>query len=237
MLEKTSKEFRTFFFLQFTAELIRNSNQVEFISLKDTEEEKSKEKEIKKQVHEKLKEDKENVKTILTPEKINELNKPALKRKFPPLPKQALPVKKITLQTLRTPERLPPRLQYIQPIPIERQIDLGKLNPLIQDPFVQIIECGGTEQKMSIKGATGQLKTTNITLSEEEIKQVVEKFSKESKIPYGEGVFRVVVGKLNLSAIVSELVGSKFIIKKLSMPKTYMGYMQRQPSNLIRPKY
>ena len=45
---------------------------------------------------------------------------------------------------LRIPEiRLPPRLQYLRPRPTELEIDLAKLNPLVKDQAVKIIECNG----------------------------------------------------------------------------------------------
>jgi type IV secretory pathway ATPase VirB11/archaellum biosynthesis ATPase len=130
---------------------------------------------------------------------------------------------------------LPPRLQHIQPIPTEVQIDLGKLNSLIQDPLVRSIECDGPEQNVMVRGATNESKTTAIVLNEEEIIQIIDIFSKSSKIPVSGGVFRVVVGKLVLSAITSEVVGSKFIIRKLMLPRTPMyPAMPRRPENFRR---
>jgi hypothetical protein len=61
-------------------------------------------------------------------------------------------------------------------------------------------------------------KKTGIVLSKDEIDEIINKFSEASKIPLGEGVFRVAVGKLVFSAIVSDVVSSKFIIKKLLYP-------------------
>ena len=58
-------------------------------------------------------------------------------------------------------------------------------------------------------------KKTNIILSREEVDQIIKKFSETTKIPIQEGIFKVVVGKLILSAIISEVIGSKFIIKKM----------------------
>ena len=58
-------------------------------------------------------------------------------------------------------------------------------------------------------------KRTNIILSKEDISDVIKKFSETTKIPLQEGIFRVAIGKLILSAIISEVIGSKFIIKKM----------------------
>ncbi len=116
---------------------------------------------------------------------------------------------------LRIPEQvLPPQFRYLKPTPSERQIDLGKLNPLVQDPLVKSIECGGPEQNIIVT-ESGGAKKTSIILSKEEIDEIVEKFSKAAKIPIHEGVFRVVVGRLVFLAITSEIVGSRFIIRKM----------------------
>lgn len=116
---------------------------------------------------------------------------------------------------LRIPEPvLPPQFSYLKPTPSERQIDLGKLNPLVQDPLVKSIECGGPEQNIIVMESSGA-KKTSIILSKDEIDGIVEKFSKAAKIPVHEGVFRVVVGRLVFLAITSEIVGSRFIIRKM----------------------
>ncbi len=230
MLNKTSKGFRAFFLLQFTRELIRLSNGAEFVILKESEKIKSQKKEIKEIVHEKLKET-SGIKQK-TPSLTGNDLLPRPPIKIVPLPpRQLIPQAQapMNLQTLRAPERLPPRLQYIQPIPTERQIDLGNLNALIQDPMVQSIECDGPDQKILIRTAANQAKSTEVVLSAEDISQIINSFSQESKIPVNEGVFRVVVGKLTLSAIISEVIGSKFIIKKLMAPRMMMGLPPRGP--------
>lgn len=117
--------------------------------------------------------------------------------------------------TLRVPEpRLPPEFQHLRPTPTKQEIDLGKLNPLIQDPAVKTIECEAPDEKIIVTGNMGR-KPTNITLTEDEINDVIDKFSEASKIPVNAGVFKVVVGNLILSAIVSEVTNSKFIIRKI----------------------
>jgi hypothetical protein len=65
-----------------------------------------------------------------------------------------------------------------------------------------------------VQGAMGT-KKTGIVLSKEEIDETVQRFSRETRIPIQEGIFKVVVGNLIFLAIISEIVGSKFIIKKM----------------------
>ena len=112
-------------------------------------------------------------------------------------------------------EKLPAHLQYLRPIPSGRDLELGKLNPLIKDPQVVTIECPGPDSDIMVSGGTIGTKKTGITLNRDEISDVVDRFSRGAKIPVHEGVFRVVVGRLVFLAIVSEIIGSRFTIKKM----------------------
>ena len=173
---------------------------------------------MKKETYEKkeeIKKEKKKIQQIITRKKESPLifkEKPPLKNKlFKPLPKPLI----ARLRILRIPEpKLPPTLQYLKPTPTNIQIDLEKLNPLIKDSAVKTIECNGPDENIIVRGTMGT-KRTNIILSEEEINQVMKKFSETKKIPLHEGIFRVVVGRLILSAIISDVIGSKFIIKKM----------------------
>lgn len=117
--------------------------------------------------------------------------------------------------------RFPVHLQYIKPIPVNKEIELGKVNPLIRDPMVKVIECYGPGENLVVQGGMG-IKKTGIILDKEEIDTVIQRFSRETRIPVQEGIFKVVAGKLIFLAIISEIVGSKFIIKK--MLHEQMGY-------------
>ena len=64
-------------------------------------------------------------------------------------------------------------------------------------------------------------KNTLISLDENEIKEVIKKFSDASKIPLSDGVVKIVFGRLILFAVFSELVSSKFIIKKMPSPRNF----------------
>ena len=60
-------------------------------------------------------------------------------------------------------------------------------------------------------------------LSKEEINEIIIKFSQASKIPTHEGVFRVAVGKFIFSAIISDVISSKFIIQKMVGGRRMIG--------------
>ncbi len=123
------------------------------------------------------------------------------------------PFKKLGFWVYDSP--LPEHIQYLRPNPTNKDIDLSKLNPLINDPMVNAIECYGPEENVVVKGRMG-IKKTPLILTKEEISDTIDRFSKETKIPVQEGVFKVVAGRLILLAIISEVVGSKFVIKKMT---------------------
>ena len=110
--------------------------------------------------------------------------------------------------------QLPITVRDVKPIPSYKEIDLRKINSLVRDPLVKIIECNGPDEKIVVMGQMGR-KNTTIILNKEEIEDVIKKFSEATKIPISEGIYKVVIGKLILSAMVSEVIGSKFIITKM----------------------
>ena len=117
--------------------------------------------------------------------------------------------------TLIVPEeKLPQHLEYLNPVPTGSDVDVGKLNSLVRDPMVKVIECPGPDGNITVSGTMG-MKSTGITLSRDEISDIIDRFSKASKIPVHEGVFKVVVGRIIFLAIVSEIIGSRFTIKKM----------------------
>ena len=93
-------------------------------------------------------------------------------------------------------------------------INLGKLNQLLADPSISKIECQGENQPMLIT-RLGQTTLTKIILNGDEIKKILEEFSRETRIPVVKGVFRALFENLMISAVVSDFVKPKFIITKL----------------------
>ncbi|MCK9595790.1 hypothetical protein M0R19_01240 [Candidatus Pacearchaeota archaeon] len=197
-----SNEFKRFFLIKFTEELIRQSAKKDIIKLQEIIELKE-EKKRKKIVPQK----KEQIK-LKTPELIS--NK-AIKPK--PIIRPA--TQQIMQPSLLIPEpKLPSHLEYLRPVATSGiDIDLMKINPLIKDPAVRVIE-SNPDEKVKVTGAMG-VRETGIILSKEDIDRVIDKFSQISKIPKAEGVYRVAVGNLVLSAIISDTVGSRFMIKKM----------------------
>ncbi|MCX6747128.1 MAG: hypothetical protein NTU63_03275 [Candidatus Pacearchaeota archaeon] len=226
MQETLSTGFKKFFLLEFTKELIKHSAKGEVIQLEkliDKRNRDKKEKFIKSVIHEMnlprkemldLKEEEED---FGFRKRFDFKSRTAKATRPPP----------VRMRLLIPETQLPPHLQYLRPIATsEAEIDLGKLNPLVKDPAVKVIECNGPEEYVLVGGTMGT-KPTDILLSKEELTEIINKFSEFSKIPVQEGVYKVVAGGLILSAVVSEVIGSKFIIKKIVAQefKNYPSYL------------
>ena len=157
------------------------------------------------------------------------IRKPTLAQPTRPFAPSPLYSPGFSIAPLRIPEpHLPETVRDIRPTPTNREIDLGKLNPLINDSLVKTIEYSGVNDKIIVTGGMGR-KSTAISLTKEEADEIVNRFSYASRIPVHEGFFRVALGRLILSAVISnvESIGSKFIITKLpvssihSIPSPY----------------
>ena len=212
---KLSEEKRKFILLEFTRELIRQSGG-EIFELENILKEENKETQGKKRLmraieKKEFKEIKEPFKETKTDEKSDDIFKQELEVFTKPKP---FPVKRPPSALFIPKPKLPQKFQYLRPVPTNLEIDLGKLNSLIGDPLIKNIECNGPDQNIIVEGTIGR-KKTNIFLNKEEIDEIVKKFSETTKIPLHEGVFRVVAGRLIFSAIISDLIGSKFVIKKM----------------------
>jgi len=240
---KNSLDFRVIFLLEFTKELIRSTDL--YLKLKIKEEVKrdnlkqdlvlesskstEQKKEIKNLVMKKIKQDEVLVHKI---KKIDDENlilrqnpfKPSknlkllkVKSKKNPLPFDLDLIEKnlnASKRRIHDPP-LPPTVRHLKPSQTQTQIDLGKLNSLVRDPLIKIIEVPGKNQKVLVSGMIGN-KHTQIVLSENEIRAIVERFSLFSKIPVEEGFFKAAVGNFVISAIVSDQEsGSRFVLKKI----------------------
>jgi len=200
--ETFSDDFKKFFLIKFTEELIKHSEKIELRKLEGIIEKKERKRNaprrefVKTELGITIPLEKIPARQIRRTARVREIAKPSL---FIPEPK------------------LPEHLEYLKPMPTPGvEIDLWKLNPLIKDPAVRIIEVN-PDEKVLVTGAMGT-RPANIILNKEDIDRVLNEFSKVSKIPVEEGVYRIVVGNLILSAVISEVIGSKFMIRKMTVP-------------------
>ena len=248
MLKDSPEGLKTLVLLEFTEKLIMHNSPMVFLkkiekketlALKKAKEQREKELEIleqeKKEMQEFIKKEaiKEKPKIEMPKgiieSKVSELKKTIelqeLKKPFSSATQIRAPMPRTAPRPfLRIPEtRLPLQFAHLKPQPKEIRMDLGKLNPLIDDPAVQIIESNGPDQRIIVRGSMGT-KPTPIELTKEEINHIIFIFAKNAKIPVKRGVTEIALGKFVLTAIVSE-DGSGFVIKKISQlaPPTPMG--------------
>ena len=91
--------------------------------------------------------------------------------------------------------------------------DYGKIAPLLNDPSISTIECKGAGILITVIRA-GQRQETKISLGKQEIKDILNKISEKTHIPLLEGVFRAAIDNFSINAVISEMIGSRFVIKK-----------------------
>ncbi len=89
----------------------------------------------------------------------------------------------------------------------------GKIIPLLNDASISTIECLGKGKELMIVRA-GQRQRTRIVLEDKEIMNILEKVADEAHIPLIGGIFRASISKFSINAVVSKIIGSKFVIKK-----------------------
>lgn len=119
---------------------------------------------------------------------------------------------------LRSLKPLPVSAPAYQPIQLKpgqqrETITLGKITQLLADPSVLSIECPGTGKNVLVN-RSGLVQTSGIVLSEQEIDSVIQEFSNKTRIPFGIGVFKAAFQDLIMTAVLSEYVGTRFIILK-----------------------
>ena len=62
--------------------------------------------------------------------------------------------------------------------------------------------------------SSGKTQPSQTTLSKEEIQKVIKFFSEQTHIPLVVGVFKAILGNLTITAVVSDFIGTRFIIQK-----------------------
>jgi len=123
---------------------------------------------------------------------------------------------RVPIQRVMPQRAMPPQPQIVPPPTkgdVELSQDYGNIMPLLNDVSVSTIECQGAGKPLMIIRA-GQRQTTRIVLSAKDIKDILDKVSDAAHIPILEGVFRATVDNFSINAVVSEIIGSRFVIKK-----------------------
>mgnify|MGYP001610347913 FL=1 len=86
-----------------------------------------------------------------------------------------------------------------------------------------MIECPGPGKNILVK-VRNMVNVTKIILSEDEIKDIINFFSTATRIPISKGILKARLDNLLISAIVSDLTGSRFIMNKKSPYELIEGF-------------
>lgn len=209
MISQASTRVRAIILLEFAKELIRAAKPEAVASLK---------------VRVAKEEEKKRLLPLLRPT-------PQLpqKKKLLPPPKSSLrPIthnltpKRVQNQLLRPKQlriedpTLPETMRDLRPMPTQQNIEGGKLNPFLRNPQIRIIECNGPDEPIVIYAPNPT--ETQITLTNEDIDELLNFFAKKTNIPVEEGVFKVAYGEFTLTAIVSPEIGTRFVLKRIPRP-------------------
>lgn len=187
--------------------------------LKEREKEKEKEKEI-----EKIKEKEFEPETRLMPPRkkppiaplpaeIEHAPEPPAKLLMGPAGSPPEPPKFPSPKMLEPPRLPTPPKFFEQEMKIQPSVNLGKINKFITDPTVQAIQCDGSFMPLKILKKDETI-DTDIELNDREITDIINAFArhvgKEVKGP----VFKASIKGLMISAVVSDFIGTKFMITK-----------------------
>ena len=121
--------------------------------------------------------------------------------------------KNYEIANLGAPKNIKHSLMGHQTRPNEEII--ADLNKIINDKNVQMIECPGPGKNILVK-VKNNVNLTKLILNEAEIKNVIIYFSDYARIPIVGGILKTSIESMMISAIVSDYVGSRFIINKRS---------------------
>ena len=97
-------------------------------------------------------------------------------------------------------------------------LNLNRLQALLRDPNIISVECPGPDKPLIIN-RRGRPQPVNLILSTDEISQVMKEVSEKTKIPIVSGVFKAALGNLLVTAVISDFVGTRFVIQKFGMQR------------------
>ncbi len=87
----------------------------------------------------------------------------------------------------------------------------SKIQTLVKNKNIQIIECPGPDKPILIH-EKGSLAKISLSMSEEEIITLLKTIAQENAVPFMHGVMKIKSQNYNLTAVISEFAGSRFII-------------------------
>ncbi len=139
---------------------------------------------------------------------------PSMQLRRPPV---TLPQRPISHLNIPRPRIGAPvqKSKFLQPSMMEKItiFGLAKLDNLLEDPSVRNIECPGPNKPVLIY-KSGTIQPTNILFTADEIDKIMKEISDKTRIPLTTGVFKAALHRFIVTAVLSEFVGTRFIIQK-----------------------
>ncbi len=121
------------------------------------------------------------------------------------------------------PQIIQPAIQAVQIQPIISQQEIiteqpqeqlridARIDSLLTED-IKVIECANGTIRVK---RNGEFEQTTIFLNESEVKDLIKKFSEMTKMPISDNIFRATINNFAITAIVSDKIGSRFLIAKL----------------------
>lgn len=134
---------------------------------------------------------------------------------FRPLPKA--PPRQMTPQKIMAPQKTS-KQEYSISIASQNQSSImKKILPILNDPQVSSIECIGPSKPILIN-RYGSIQTSQVSLNANEITSLLQEISTKTRIPVLTGTFKAMFDSFIITAIISDFIGTRFIIQKKPNP-------------------
>jgi hypothetical protein len=109
-------------------------------------------------------------------------------------------------------------IRGISPEYVSRPEDfkLGKIENILSDPSIQSLECPGPGKNILIR-RYNKTQVTKLALNQQGIREIINSFSNKAKIPVIGGILKAAVGNYLISAVDSDIAGSRFLLTKINL--------------------
>lgn len=93
------------------------------------------------------------------------------------------------------------------------QFGIGKIQAYLQNPTTRSIECPGPDRPLVLVRG-GKPEVQQVTLSAEEINTFLQEVATQTKIPLLPGLYKALLGPFIITAVLSDVIGSRFIVQR-----------------------
>ncbi|MEK6852774.1 MAG: hypothetical protein AABX59_02745 [Nanoarchaeota archaeon] len=132
-------------------------------------------------------------------------------QQFPRVRPQIIPIKSEQFEELEIPTPAQEFEEFKMPKMQPGKLDLGILNQFVQDNAVSVIKFEDGQLKVTKKG---EEILTDIALEEEEAKTIIKNFSIAAGKEISGHIFEARIENLRIHAIISDVMGTRFVINK-----------------------